>query len=113
MPTPTPGGTLVLARGVPRTPGQGYPLVRTGVGYPHPGQDWGVPQLGQDWGIPEPGQDWGTPWPRQEWDTPSRTGYTAGGKPHVVFRRRTFLFVIFYSTRKGVSQFVSMMISNA
>ena len=63
-------GTPVLAGGTAQArTGVGYPPARTGVGYP-----------------PWSGQAWGTP-------PPLGTGYTVGGMPRAVSRRRTFLIV--------------------
>ena len=55
-------------------------------GYPRPGQG----QITQDWGTPLPARTGVSPFPG--------TGYTAGGTPRTVFRRRTFLVEHLYDS---------------
>ena len=80
--------------GVPQdrcTPSQdrsGVPPARTGKGYRQSGQDWGTPQPGQEW-------------------VPPGTGYAAGSMPHVVSRRKTFLFVNRLVLQKFFMNFLS------
>ena len=92
-PMSLPGGTPVLARG------RGYPrTVLARVGYPRtflcsgtPGQVSPWPRLGYPhWlGLETPQPGLGYPPP------PPATGYTMGGMPRAVSRRRTFLFFLF------------------
>ena len=91
--TPVPGSfqglwSKVLSRGTPVLAGRGVPLSWLG-GYPRTGQGVSPARTGGT-----PSQDWnglGYPLPQ--------TGYTAGGMPREVSRRRTFLLVRSMTTK--------------